>query len=479
MLRSPLVLAAAGLLVACAVKQPGSIEETASEALPESTRIPLDYAAAANAAQGEVIDGWLKNFGDPQLEAIVAEAITNNLDLRAAVARVDQAAGIAVQSGVELKPGLGAGGSAKNQQSFAASDPDITATGVALNSSWELDLWGRVRSQAQAGGAAFEAAQYQLQWVYQSVAAQTAKSWFLVTEASLQQLLAEEALGLYQHTLQIVEAKYAQGRVTQGEVSLARANVAAGQAQVRQAQGARQQASRALELLLGRYPSAEIEGAAALNAVPPPIPVGLPSQLLERRPDLRAAERAIAAQFLQIQSAQAARLPRITLTAALGSSSGALTDVVALGSDYWSIGANFAAPIFTGGALAAQVDIESAEFQQAMANYGSLALRAFAEVEQSLSNESLLRERESFLQQVVDESTDALRVATAQFKVGRVSLLDVLQQQAQVIGAQADLIRLQDLRLQQRVDLHLALGGSFEQVASGNLQANPDASSVD
>ena len=446
----------------CAVQQPASVEETIVEALPETTQIPLDYSGAANAATGQVVDGWLATFGDPELSAIVTEAIQNNLNLRAAVARVDAAAGFATQAGAELTPAVVAGGGGSAREGFSSSDPGLTSTGASLNLSWELDIWGRVRSQAQAGEAALEASQYQLEWAYQSIAAQTAKVWFLVTEAKLQLDLAEDALALFQRTQELVDAKYQQGQVTSRELALARANVASGQAVVRQARGAKQQASRALEVLLGRYPAASIDGAEDLVATPPPVPVGLPSELLERRPDLRAAERAVAAQFLTIQTAQAARLPTVSLTAGAGTSSNELADVVSLGSDYWSVGGNFVAPIFTGGALEAQVDIQEAGFQEALANYGNVALRAFSEVEQGLDNETLLRESEGYLREVVAESSEALRVATAQFDVGKVDLLSVLQQQAQVISAKVSLINMRDQRLQQRVDLHLALGGSFD-----------------
>lgn len=464
MLKARQLAKLAGLLAiaGCAVKQPPPIDESIQDALPETTEIPLDYEEAANAATGAVVNGWLKSFGDPELEAIVAEAIQNNLNLRAAVARVDAAAGFATQAGAELTPVVGLGGSGSAREGFSTGDPALSTSGVALNASWELDIWGRVRSQAQAGQAAFEGAQFQLEWAYQSIAAQTAKVWFLVTEAALQLKLAEEALALYERTLDIIEAKYEQGQVTSREVALARANVARGNNTIRAARGAKQQASRALEVMLGRYPAAKIEGADDLVATPPSIPVGLPSELLERRPDLRAAERNIAARFLSIQTAEAARLPTISLTAGAGTSSADLTNILALDSNYWTVGANFMAPIFTGGALEAQVDINSAQFQEAMANYGLLALGAFSEVEQGLANDTLLREREAFLREALAESTEALRVATKQFDVGRVDFLNVLQQQGQVVSAQVDLLNMRDQRLQQRIDLHLALGGSFD-----------------
>jgi NodT family efflux transporter outer membrane factor (OMF) lipoprotein len=450
------------VLCSCAVKQPATIEETTRDALPETTEIPLDYQAAVDVAMGDVQDGWLASFDDPQLDGLVAEALEHNLNLQAAIARVDAAEGYAVQASAELKPAVGLGGSAAAREGFASNSPALSSSGLSLNASWELDLWGRVRAQAAAGAAGLEAAQFQLEWVYRSLAAQTAKTWFLVTETRLQQELAQEALGLYQRTQNLIQAKYEQGQVTKREVALARANVASGQVAVRQAQGAREQATRALEVILGRYPAAAIEGAGEFVPVPPPIPAGIPSELLERRPDMLAAERAVAAQFYQIQSAEAARLPRITLTGGLGTSSNELTDIVSLGSDFWSAGVNFAAPLYTGGALEAQVDIESAQFKEAMANYGSAALRAFSEVEQGLSNETLLRERENYLDEVLHESREALRVARAQFDVGKVDFLNVLQQQGQVISARSLLLNIRDQRLQQRVDLHLALGGDFE-----------------
>lgn len=447
---------------ACSVQQPPETLDMAREALPETTEIPGDFREAADAAKGEVEDGWLESFGDPGLEAIVSEAIENNLNLRAAVAKVDAAAGFATQAGAELKPAVGLGGQAGDREGFSSNAPQLTSTGVALNMSWELDLWGRVRSQAQAGAAAFEGAQYQLEWAYQSIAAQTAKTWFLVTEARLQERLAEEALGLYQRTLEVVNDKFEIGQVTQKEVSLARANVARGEATLRQVRTARQQASRALEVMVGRYPSAEVEGAEDLVVTPPAIPVGIPSELLERRPDLLAAERAVAAEFLQIQSAKAARLPRLSLTAAVGTSSNELNDLISLGGDYWSLGANFLAPIFTGGALAAQVDIETAQQEVALANYGQVALKAFSEVEQGLSNETSLREQEEFLRAAEADASEALRIAQTQFEFGKVDLLSVLQQQGQVVAARSSLLNLRDQRLQQRVDLHLAIGGSFD-----------------
>ncbi len=452
------------VLCGCSVKEPEPIQETAASALGEEAELPkLNFKAAADAAKGDVQDGWIGSFGDPKLSMLVDEAIDNNLNIQAAVARVDAAAGYATQASAELKPAIALGGSASAAEGLDSANSGLSSSGVSLNASWELDVWGRIRSQAAAGEAALEATQFQLEAAYQSVAAQTAKAYFFLTEAALQIKAAEEALELYEKSLELVNAKYKVGQVTQKEVAQAKASVAQGQVVIRQATSARNQAARALEMILGRYPSAEIEGSTDLVATPPPIPVGLPSELLERRPDLRAAERAVAAQFFQVQSAQAARLPRITLSGGLGTSTSDLTNLVGLGPDFWTMGANFAAPIYTGGALKAQVEIETAQQKEALAQYGLTALQAFSEVEQGLSNESLLREQEEYIRIVLKESEEALRVSNAQFRQGKIDFLSVLTQQGEVIASRVNLLYISEQRLQQLVDLHLALGGNFEE----------------
>jgi outer membrane protein TolC len=242
------------------------------------------------------------------------------------------------------------------------------------------------------------------------------------------------------------------------DVHLARADLAAVEEALRQARSANEQALRSLEVLLGRYPSADLATPRELVPVPPPIPVGLPSGIVERRPDLIAAERRVAAAFFQEEEARLARLPRFTLTAGVGGSN-------ALSSAIGSLGAGLFAPLFTGGALAGQLESASADQEAAIAAYGQMALRAFQEVETSLSNERLFEQRQGYLETVVEENRKAWELAKVQYEVGRVDLLSVLQMQARWLGGRISLIRIQNERLSLRVNLHLALGGSFEVAA--------------
>jgi outer membrane protein TolC len=218
---------------------------------------------------------------------------------------------------------------------------------------------------------------------------------------------------------------------------------------------------RALEALAGRYPAAALEAPAQLAAMPGAVPVGMPSELLERRPDVVAAERRVAAAFYRTEEAKAARLPRISLTGAVTSISSELFVLKDRDNPVWSAGASLTAPLFLGGQLQAQVDIRTAEQQQAVAEYARVGARAFGEVENALSAGFTLEEREAILTEAVSENTRALELANIRYRVGVGDLRAVLQQNLALYAARTSLLRVRSERLVQRVNLHLALGGSF------------------
>jgi len=252
------------------------------------------------------------------------------------------------------------------------------------------------------------------------------------------------------------------GRGDEYDVALARANLATFRDSVRSLELAYQQSLRGLETLAGRYPAAALAVPPRLAALPGPVPVGMPSELLERRPDVVAAERRIAAAFYRIAEAKAARLPRISLTAGVTSISSELFVLQERDNPVWSAGASISAPLFLGGQLQAQVEVRTAEQKQALAEYGRVGARAFGEVENALSTAFVLDEREAILTQAVADNTRALELANIRFRVGSGDLRAVLQQSLALHAARTALLRVQAERLVQRVNLHLALGGSFE-----------------
>jgi outer membrane protein, multidrug efflux system len=251
------------------------------------------------------------------------------------------------------------------------------------------------------------------------------------------------------------------GRGDEYDVALARANLATFRDSVYSLDLAYQQSLRALEALAGRYPAAALSVPTQLAALPGPVPIGMPSELLERRPDVVAAERRIAAAFYRVEEAKAARLPRISLTAAVTSISSDLFVLKDRDNPVWSAGASISAPLFLGGQLQAQVEVRTAEQKQALAEYARVGSRAFGEVESALSSAFALERREAILRESVVDNGRALELANVRFRVGSGDLRAVQQQSLALHAARTALLRVQAERLVQRVNLHLALGGSF------------------
>lgn len=450
------------LLSGCAtkLKEPPTQEEALQDALPETTDVPAEWSSPAQDT-GAVDDGWLESFNDPQLDALVDEALSyQNPNMRILAAQVDRAVAQARLAGSALKPTVSLGADLSGTSGDTPVSGDSGAVGVAA--TWEWDVWGRVRAGASAADESLRATVADFEFARQSLVANVAKAWYLATELKLQTQLARDSVEILSRLVELVEKKYEVGQVSMQDVHLARAELSSAEDALRQAVGGQQQAERALELLLGRYPAAAIQTRDELIPVPPPVPVGLPSALIERRPDLIAAERRVAAAFFLTEQARLAKLPRFTLSAGVGGSSD-------LGDAIGDLAAGLYAPLFTGGALQAQLDSATAEQEAAIAAYGNTVLSAFEEVETALVNEGLLQERGGFLQRAQDENLKAYELAKVQYDVGKIDLLSVLQMQSRWLGSRIGVVRIKNERLAQRINLHLALGGSFE------IPGDPDA----
>jgi multidrug efflux system outer membrane protein len=442
------------LLCGCALAPPPDREAVRKDALP-NTSVPANYAAGGSASA--VRDQWLAEFKDRELDALVAEAVAYNADLRVAQARVELAAAYLKASGATLYPqvNLLARGGGKMSDSSGLS-------GVGFFANWEIDLWGRVRASQAFSQEQYAAAQLDAEYARQSIAALVAKGWFLATEARMQKAQAtamrtssEELVSLSQDRLRV-------GRGDEYDVTIAQASVASLRDTERSLDAAYLQALRALEVLVGRYPAAAIQAPPRLASWPGDVPVGLPSELLERRPDVVGAERRVAGAFYRTEEAKAARLPRITLTANLTSISSELFVLQNHDNPVFSFGASLLQPLFLGGQLQAQVDVRTAEQKQAIAEYARISARAFAEVEDALSNGFALADRETYLMAAVRENTRGLDLSGVRFRVGSGDLRGVQQQQLSLYSAQVALLRVQAERLVQRVNLYLALGGGFD-----------------
>lgn len=284
---------------------------------------------------------------------------------------------------------------------------------------------------------------------------------FLAVSSKILKQDADEVTGILEETLKIVETKEKIGKESMKDVFTARANFNKGKEAARGADSAYNKARRSLEVLLGRYPGAEIETVDKLTAVPPPIGIGLPSELLERRPDLIAAESRVASAFYREKEAEMLKLPSFKFDLQLG---------VSQAEDFASqILAGVFAPLYTGGAIEAEVEKATAVQKEAIANYGQKVLDALNEVESGLAQERDLLDREEYMKSVVADNLKAYQATKKQYEVGKIDFLDVNMAESRWIEARIALVDLSTQRLLNRVQLHLALGGSFEDVADQTL----------
>ena len=455
--RSALAILVTSLAIGgCALESPPKPDEIRQQSLPNLT-LPQAWAARAGLPT-PVADDWIHNFNDPALDGFVTEALLYNADLMIAAARVEQAAGYAKAAGALIYPSVNL--MARGGGKMGGDGSGINGLGVFAN--WELDLWGRVRSERAAGDYAYQAAVADAEFARQSIAAMVAKSWILAIEAKLQRQLAEEISTAAQGATTIARDRLRVGIGDDYDVALAESTYESTRDAVRQLALAEDQALRALEALVGRYPSATLLVRTTLPALPSEVPVGLPSELLERRPDVIAAERRVAAAFHRVGEAKAARLPKIALTASVSSVSSSLFVLQNHANPVWSIGATLLQPIFNGFALEANVEIRTAEQKIAVAEYGRIGARAFGDVENALSSEFAALEREAILSRAVDVNVRGLDLAKVRFRVGSGDLRGVLQQGATLGASRSTRLRMASEQLIQRINLHLALGGSFE-----------------
>lgn len=428
------------LLSGCKSAEPTTQPDKIADSIG-AENVRREWAEAAES--GAVPDGWMKTFNDPTMEELVIEALRHNMALRGARTRIDVAAAAAVQADALSKPVVGLGGGA-----------GALGAGVGLNIQWELDVWGRLAAIQTAAQEQLAAVQNDYDFARESLAAQTAKGWYLATQTHQQLQLTKDTVKVNEELVRVVKAKSASGKVTAQDLSLAEADLASAKERARFAEGAHKESIRSLEVLLGRYPSAELDVAKEFVQVPGPVPAGLPSEMLERRPDIIAADAQLRAAFQNVRVAQLAKLPRFGISGSGGVASGDLAGSTA--------NANFFVPLYDAGTMNAQVAIETADQEQALANYGQRALIAFKEVEEALSNEQLLLEREANLATAVKQNEEALKVAKSRYDAGAIEVLEVLQLQARTNISRSALIDMQNRRLANRIDLHLSLGGSFE-----------------
>lgn len=445
-------------LAACTtITTPETAGQAARDSLPDA---PNAWAMAGERV-GPVQAGWIAQLEDPVLDALVEEALANNRNLQAAAANVQRSWALAGQAGAALSPSVSLSSGATRSGNIEDTGADsYSLTGQA---SWELDLWGRIRAGNQAAVLSAEAAEADYVYSQYSLAAAVARGYFLAIEADRQAETVRNTLDALNETDRIVGVQFEFGMATSQDVALSRSDLARTRDSLIAAQGSQRDALRSLEVLLGRYPAADLELRRDLPDVPAPPPPGVPSEILERRPDVIAAERRVASAFNSLDQAKAARMPSISLTGSLGGSSGDLTNLINPTNVAWQAATSLVAPLIDGGLRESQVEQASAEQTQAIAGYADTVLTAFQEVEGSLDQTVVLKDRAIQLEQAASEARNALRIVNLRYEEGETDLLDVLTIQQRVLSNEGDVVSIERAQLDEWVALNLALGGSWEE----------------
>ena len=418
----------------------------------------------AAAAAGRFDADVLGFSPDPQLQALIAEALQHNTDLRIAGARLEQAHAALKAAGGPLLPAVGLAG-----QTGASTLPgsNLSTTGLAVVASWEIDLWGRLRAERDASQARSHAAELDARYAREAVAGAVVRAWLGVAEASQQLAIARDMLALSEQQLQLMRTGRAVGRDSAQDVALSEAGLQAYRQQVRVDEQMLGHTQRALAILLGRYPSADAALVGRLPDVTAMPAAGIPSELLSRRPDVLAAEQRFHAAFHDVEAAKRARLPSLQLVGGVAYVADSVVMLEsAISNPVSALSGKLLAPIFTGGRIDAQIEAKTGAQQQAMAEYNKVSLNALAEVEDALAGEQALAGREEIVARQVELFGQAVDYARIEQTVGKGDQRQVLAQRLSLAAAQANLLHLTSERLANRVALHQALGGHFAGSAS-------------
>jgi multidrug efflux system outer membrane protein len=446
---------------------------------PVRKEAPLAYSDAW-AAGGEPlpVQPWLEDFDDANLEGMVEEAVGYNFSLRAAQARVDQAQARARIVGADRYPSVdltatGARGkiSPGSNQGFGGITTDSFRLQGEL--SWEADLWGRIADRTRAAKADAEASEWQYDAARLSLGANVTRAWLDCIEATQQLRLAEQTVDSFQRSLLVVEEQFRRGIGAALDVRLARNTFAAAQSNLQVRTRELRALLRALEVLLGRYPDGSVIVPEDFPVLTTLVPVGLPSELLTRRPDLIAAERRLLAAEFRSADTERNRFPSIVLTTSGGTASDELRDLVDLDFSLWSLAANLSQPLFQAGRLEAERDQAAAQVVEAYNDYAQTLVTAFNEVETALDATVYLEEQQKALEVAAREAYAAETIALEQYQRGLTGIITLLESQRRAFTAKSALLTSSNQRLKNRVNLHLALGGDFDSASQQSSEAAP------
>jgi len=443
---------------------------------------PRDAAATADTL-------WWKQFQDPVLDQLIAEALAHNTNVQIAAANVEQAAAALTQTRSQFFPAVGYGAGAQRERArepaFAAQIPNYpnpsSAYQAALQASWEIDLWGRIRRQSEAAYANVLATDDARRGVILSLVASVANSYLQLRGLDAQLDVAKKTLQTYKESVDLFTLQFQYGQVSMMNVAQAQSQYETAAVQIPLLESQIAQTQNSLAVLIGRDPGPILRGKSVYELQLPQVPAGVPSQLLERRPDLLQAEQQLIAANAQIGAAKALYFPTISLTGAFGSASSDLSKLFSGPAGVWSYAGTLAGPIFSFGAVSGQVAQAEAAQNAALLNYQLSIRNAFADVDNALVANQKLREQLDAQVKLVAALRQYSDLARLQYDGGYTSYSTVLQAEQALFPAELSLASIRAQVFGSSVNLYKAMGGGWVTQAdrlTGSTPAAPPASAL-
>jgi outer membrane protein, multidrug efflux system len=423
---------------------------------------PADAADTANTA-------WWKQFGDPVLDALIVEALANSLNVRIAAANVDEAAGVLTQTRSALFPEVGYNASGERTRTTEAGTTRVpglvpnpqTAYQASLSASWELDLWGRIRRSSEAARANLLATDEARRGVILTLVASVASNYIQLRGLDEQLAISKKTLGTYAEAVRLFQLQFKYGQISQMNVVQAQSQYETAAAQIPQIESQIAQTGNALSILLGRNPGPIPRGKSIYDLVLPAVPAGVPSALLERRPDLLQAEQTLIAANAQIGAAKALYFPTISLTGAFGSASADLSNLFTGPARAWKYAGQIAGPIFTFGAVSGQVSQAEAARTGALFNYQLTIQNAFADVDNALVSNTKLKDQLAAQERLVAALREYARLARLQYDGGYAPYSTVLQAEQSLFPSELTLASVRASVFGSAANIYKAMGGGW------------------
>lgn len=431
---------------------------------------PVSFRGTSDTATNSFGDlPWWETFHDDNLQSLIRIALTNNLDLQIAFTRVQQAQAVAQEARAGFFPVVQYGGLAGRGKNVGV-DNTPSPTGVSgavfaadVNASWEIDLWGRIRRLTEAARAQFFASQEAQRDVRTSIIAQVAQDYFQMLAFRAQLAVARDSTNSYGQSLKIFTQRLQGGVASRLETSSAEALMDSAAATIPDLERQIALQEDQISILLGQNPAPVLSGDDSLDhQSPPEVPPGMPSALLERRPDIREAEQMLRSANAQVGVAEADFLPQLDLSGLFGTTSTELSALTAGGSLAWSVGASLTGPLFEGGRIKAQYQQALAARRQYALQYQAAVLNALQEVSDALISKDKLEQTRILQGRAVDAYKEAVKVSMQRYKLGNASYYEVLQEQQLLFPEETTLVQTQANQLANIVQLYRALGGGWQ-----------------